>query len=119
MARLNEKWAKHTQRKRRVRKKISGTAERPRLTVFKSHKNISVQAIDDSTGRTLAAVSTLEKDLANVKRSVEGGKVIGQKIAERLKAVKVKTVVFDRNGYHYHGIVKAVAEGARESGLEF
>lgn len=119
MARLNEKWAKHTQRKRRVRKKISGTAERPRLTVFKSHKNISVQVIDDSTGRTLASVSTLEKELANINRSVEGGKIVGQKIAERLKAAKVKSVVFDRNGYHYHGIVKAVAEGARESGLEF
>jgi large subunit ribosomal protein L18 len=119
MARLNEKWAKKAQRKRRVRKKIVGTAERPRLTVYKSHKNISVQAIDDEGGRTLASVSTLEKEMAGVKRSVEGGKAVGQKIAERLKAAKVKTVVFDRNGYKYHGIVKAVADGARESGLDF
>ena len=119
MSRLNDKWAKHAQRKRRVRKKLVGTAERPRLTVFKSHKNISVQAIDDTAGKTLASVSTLEKELADVKRSVDGGKLVGQKIAERLKAAKVKTVVFDRNGYRYHGIVKAVADGARESGLDF
>ena len=119
MDRLSEKWHKHAQRKRRVRKKILGTPERPRLTVFKSHKNISVQAIDDSNGRTVASVSTLEKELTGVNRSVDGAKVVGQKIAERLKAAKVKTVIFDRNGYRYHGIVKAVADGARESGLEF
>lgn len=119
MSRLSDKWNKQAQRKRRVRKKISGTAERPRLTVFKSHKNISVQAIDDSTGKTLASVSTLEKELVEVKRSVDGAKVVGQKIAERLKAAKIKTIIFDRNGYRYHGIVKAVADGARESGLEF
>ncbi|RKX89683.1 MAG: 50S ribosomal protein L18 [Spirochaetes bacterium] len=119
MDRLNDKWHKHAQRKRRVRKKIQGTSERPRLTVFKSHKNISVQAIDDTTGTTLASVSTLEKDLAGVKRSVDGGKVVGNKIAERLKEANIKAVIFDRNGYHYHGIVKAVADGARESGLKF
>ena len=119
MDRLSEKWHKHAQRKKRVRKKIVGTAERPRLTVYRSHKNISVQAVDDSTGTTLASVSTLEKELAGVKRSVDGAMVVGQKIAERLKAAKVKTVIFDRNGYYYHGIVKAIADGARKSGLEF
>jgi large subunit ribosomal protein L18 len=119
MDRLSDKWHKHAQRKRRVRKKIQGTIERPRLTVFRSHKNISVQAIDDTTGRTLASVSTLEKELAQVKRSVDGGKLIGKKIAERLKEAKINSVIFDRNGYLYHGIVKAVADGARESGLEF
>ena len=119
MDRLRDKRHKHAQRKRRVRKKIFGTAERPRLTVFKSHKNISVQAIDDITGRTVASVSTLEKEFTEVKRSVDGAKVVGQKIAERLKAAKVKTIIFDRNGYRYHGIVKALADGARESGLEF
>ncbi len=119
MDRLSDKRHKHAQRKRRVRKKILGTTERPRLTVFKSHKNISVQAIDDSMGRTVASVSTLEKEMAEVKRSVDGAKVVGQKIAERLKAAKIKTVIFDRNGYRYHGIVKALADGARESGLKF
>ena len=119
MDRLSDKRRKHDQRKRRVRKKLIGTADRPRLTVFKSHKNISVQAVDDIAGRTLASVSTLEKDMAGVKRSVEGGKAVGQKLAERLKAAKVKTAIFDRNGYRYHGIVKAVADGAREAGLEF
>ncbi len=119
MDRLSDKRRKQAQRKRRVRKKITGTEARPRLTVFKSHKNISVQAIDDINGTTIASVSTLEKELAGVTRSVEGGKAVGQKIAERLKEAKVKTVIFDRNGYRYHGIVKAVADGARESGLEF
>ena len=119
MDRLSEKRHKQAQRKRRVRKKITGTEVRPRLSVYKSHKNISVQAIDDITGTTIASVSTLEKELADVKRSIEGAKAVGQKIAERLKDAKVKTVIFDRNGYRYHGIVKAVADGARESGLEF
>lgn len=119
MDRLSDKRHKHAQRKRRVRKKLQGTAERPRLTVFKSHKNISVQAIDDINGKTVASVTTLEKELADVKRSLEGGKAVGQKIAERLKEANVKAVIFDRNGYRYHGIVKAVADGARESGLDF
>ena len=119
MSRLQEKRDRQIQRKRRVRKKIEGTEARPRLTVFRSNKNISVQAIDDVNGRTIASVSTLEKELSDVKHSVEGAKAVGQKIGERLKAAKVKTVIFDRNGYRYHGIVKAVADGARESGLEF
>ena len=119
MDRLNEKRHKHAQRKRRVRKKLLGTAARPRLTVFKSNRNISVQAIDDVTGTTLASVSTLEKEMSGISRSVEGGKVVGRKIAERLNELKVNSVIFDRNGYRYHGIVKAVAEKARESGLEF
>jgi len=119
MDRLSQKRYKQAQRKRRVRKKVLGTAVRPRLTVSKSHKNISVQAIDDVAGTTVASASTLEKELADVTKSLEGAKTVGQKIAERLKAAKVKGVVFDRNGYRYHGIVNAVAEGARESGLEF
>jgi large subunit ribosomal protein L18 len=119
MDRLSDKWRKHTQRKKRVRKKLQGTAERPRLSVYRSHKNISVQAIDDINGNTIASVSTLEKELADVKRSVDGGKIVGQKIAERLKSANITKVVFDRNGYLYHGIVKAIADGAREAGLEF
>lgn len=119
MGRLTDKWHRHSLRKRRVRKKLAGTAVRPRLTLFRSNRNISVQAIDDVSGRTLASVSTLEKDLSDVKRSVEGAKIVGQKIAERLKDAKIDTVIFDRSGYRYHGIVEAVANGARESGLKF
>jgi len=119
MDRLGDKKRKHTRRKGRIRKKILGTTERPRLMVFKSHRNISVQAIDDVAGRTLASVSTLEKDMADTKRSMDGAKVVGRRIAERLNAIKVKRVVFDRNGYRYHGIVKTLADEARETGLEF
>jgi len=119
MDRLSDKKRKHTQRKGRIRKRILGTIERPRLMVFKSHKNISVQAIDDVAGRTMASVSTLEKDMADTKRSMGDAKTVGRKIAERLNAIKVKRVVFDRNGYRYHGIVKALADEAREAGLEF
>lgn len=119
MDRLSEKRHKHAQRKRRVRKKIVGTAARPRLSVYKSLKNISVQAIDDITGRTLVSASTLEKEFSGVKHSVEGGKSIGRTIGERLKSAQIAAVIFDRNGYRYHGIVKAVADGARETGLKF
>lgn len=107
------------QRKKRIRKNISGTADRPRLTVTKSNKNISVQAIDDITGRTICSASTLEKEFKNGGKGIDGGKMIGKAIAERLTASKIKTVVFDRNGYLYHGVVKAVADSAREAGLEF
>lgn len=119
MDRLGNKRRKRNQRKRRVRKKVFGTPKCPRLTVTKSLKNISVQVIDDEAGRTLVSVSTLEKELGKVKKGVEGAKTVGQKVGERLKAAKIKTIVFDRNGYPYHGIVKAVAEGAREAGIKF
>ena len=119
MDRLSNKRRKRYMRRRRVRKKIIGTAHRPRLSVFRSSRNISVQAVDDTTGTTLASASTLEKEFADVSRSVEGGRAVGRRIAERLGDVKVKSVIFDRNGYRYHGIVKAVADAARESGLEF
>ena len=119
MDRLSEKRYKRSTRRRRVRKKIIGTAHRPRLSVFRSSRNISVQAVDDTTGTTLASASTLEKEFADVSRSIEGGKAVGRGIAERLESLKVKRVIFDRNGYRYHGIVKAVADAARESGLEF
>lgn len=119
MDRLKDKWRKQDQRKKRVRKKISGTADRPRLTVYRSHKNISVQAIDDAKGQTIVSASTLEKELSAAGRNLEGGKIVGQKIAERLKEKKITKVIFDRNGYLYHGVVKAVADGAREAGLDF
>ena len=98
-------------RKIRVRTKVTGTAERPRLSVYRGQKHIYAQVIDDTTGRTLAA--------AMGKSNVEGAKKVGEALAEKAVKSKVKKVVFDRGGRLYHGVVKAVAEGAREKGLEF
>ena len=108
-------------RHRRVRKKIHGTAARPRLAVFRSNKHLSVQVIDDDAGTTLAAASTNEADLrsAGSGSSVEGATRVGQLIAERAKAAGVDKVVFDRGGFAYHGRIAAVASAAREAGLEF
>ena len=119
MSRLHEKNAKRHQRKRHVRKRISGTPERPRMTVYRSNKYLSVQIVDDLSGRTLVSASTQEKELKQIRRSVEGGSALGKVVGERCKAAKIKKVVFDRNGYLYHGIVKAIADGAREAGIEF
>lgn len=102
----------------RLRKTISGTPEKPRLSVFRSLKHISAQIIDDTTGHTLVAASTVEKDLG-AKGGVDGAKVIGAKLAERAKEKGITSVVFDRGGFRYHGQVAALADGAREGGLEF
>ncbi|MCC7174957.1 MAG: 50S ribosomal protein L18 [Bryobacterales bacterium] len=104
---------------RRLRRKVHGTAERPRLCVFRSLKHIYAQVIDDAAGRTLAAASS---DAAGGKASggnLAGAKAVGRVIAERAQAIGVKKVVFDRGGYLYHGRVKALADAAREAGLEF
>ena len=108
-------------RKTRVRKKITGTSDKPRLNVFRSAKNISVQLIDDTAGSTLVSASTTEKlfNDAKGKGSVVGAKLIGEEIAKRASTKGVKDVVFDRSGYRYHGRVKALAEAAREKGLRF
>lgn len=119
MDKNSDKLRKRVQRKKRIRKNISGTADRPRLTVFKSNRNLSVQAIDDVTGRTLCAVSTLEEALKGSGKGIAGGQKVGKAIAERLAAQKIDTVIFDRNGYLYHGVVKAIADSAREAGLKF
>jgi large subunit ribosomal protein L18 len=109
----------------RIRKRLEGTAERPRLTVFRSLSHIYVQVIDDRAGRTLASASTVEPELkGQMPKGVQGGNVkgaelVGQTIAERLKGKGVTKVVFDRNGFLYHGRVRAVAEAARKAGLEF
>jgi len=100
-----------------IRAKISGTADKPRLSVFRSNTGIYAQIIDDVKGHTLAAASSQELGLAN--GNVDNSKQVGAKIAEKALAAGVSTVVFDRNGYLYHGRVKAVAEGAREGGLKF
>ncbi|MEA2479622.1 MAG: large subunit ribosomal protein [Thermoleophilaceae bacterium] len=111
--------AKHRlRRRRRVRAKIRGTAERPRLSVFRSNRGISAQLIDDVNGRTLAAVNWIEADLKGLGRD-EQPKRVGELIAARAKEAGVETIVFDRGGYQYHGRVKALADGAREGGLRF
>jgi large subunit ribosomal protein L18 len=106
---------------RRIRKKVSGTAERPRLAVHFSARHVYAQVIDDDAGKTLAAVSTLQKDLAGKKAAAnrESAERVGQAIAEKLLAKKVENVVFDRGGYIFHGKVKALADAAREGGLKF
>ena len=101
-----------------MRAKIRGTAERPRLSVFRSNKGVQAQVIDDVAGHTLAAVSWTEGDLKSLK-SMEQAKRAGELLAERAKASGVETVIFDRGGYRYHGRVKALADGARENGLKF
>ncbi len=106
-------------RKKSIRRKIFGTSERPRLTIFRSRRHIYAQIIDDTKGVTLAAASTVEKENAQAGRNKANAGIIGKKIGERAKAAKVEAVVFDRNGFLYHGCVKALADAARESGLRF
>ena len=105
-------------RRRRVRAKVRGSAERPRISVFRSNRGIVAQLIDDDSGRTLAAVNWTEADLRDLK-PMEQATRVGGLLAERAKAAGVDTAVFDRGGYRYHGRVKALAEGAREGGLTF
>jgi large subunit ribosomal protein L18 len=105
-------------RRRRVRSKVRGTADRPRVSVFRSNRGISAQLIDDDAGRTLAAVAWTEDELRKLPRA-EQAKRVGELLAERAKAAGVETVVFDRGGYRFHGRVAALAEGAREAGLRF
>ena len=112
------KTARRLRVKRSVRGKISGTTRRPRLSVFRSNKNIYAQLIDDVSGRTLAAASSLEDGL-EAANPTEAGQQVGQHLAERAKAEGIEQVVFDRNGYRFHGRVKALAEGARKGGLQF
>ncbi len=110
------------QTKTRIRGRLSGTPERPRLTIFKSLKRIYVQAVDDTKGVTLASASSLEKGLREVLASgsnIAAAKAVGESIAARLKEKGITSVVFDRNGYVYHGRVKALADSARAAGLQF
>jgi large subunit ribosomal protein L18 len=109
--------AKRLRRRRRVRAKVTGTAERPRLSVFRSNRGISAQLIDDEAGRTLTAVNWTEPELRKLAR-MEQAKRVGALVAERAREAGVETAVFDRGGYQYHGRVQAVAEGAREAGLK-
>ena len=111
--------AQRLKRQTRVRGKISGTPERPRLNVFRSNANIYAQIIDDVNGVTLVAANTLEKDFEGTTGNAEAAKKVGQIVAQRALEKGINEVVFDRNGYLYHGRVAALAEGAREAGLKF
>ena len=103
----------------RIRRKIQGTAERPRLSVYRSNRAIYCQLIDDVQGHTLLAASTMDKEVPNTGNKVEQSKAVGKLLGERAKAAGITTLVFDRGGYLYHGRVKALAEGVREGGLKF
>lgn len=119
MKRNLQKAKRRTKRKLHIRKKISGTAERPRFSVFRSAKHIYVQVIDDIAGETIVSASSREKDLTDLKSNVESGAKLGEIAGNRLKEKKIDQVVFDRNGYLFHGVVKAIADGARKSGIKF
>jgi large subunit ribosomal protein L18 len=109
-------------RHERIRKQVSGTADRPRLSVYRSLNNVYAQIIDDAKGVTLVATSTLDKEIKATeghKGNIEAAKKVGQMIAVKAVAAGIKKVVFDRSGYRYHGSIKALAEGSREAGLEF
>ncbi len=118
--RMTKEQARH-RRKIRIRKKVSGTLERPRLVIFRSNSNLYAQLVDDTQGVTLASASTQQLARAGqqVKPNKEGAVAVGKEIAARALERKIETVVFDRNGYIYHGKVKALADAARESGLKF
>lgn len=116
---LLDKERKRLKRKVHIRKYIRGTADKPRLSVFRSNRNMSAQLIDDDKGCTLASVSTLEKDLRSIKQTVEGAGQLGEMMGKRILEKNIKNVVFDRNGYLYHGKIKAFADGARKAGLQF
>ena len=118
ITKINRK-AERERRHARVRRKISGTAEVPRLAVSKSNKNIIAQIIDDTKGETLVYVSTLDKEIKTKKANKEAAKEVGTAIAKKALAAKIDTVVFDRGGFIYHGVVKELAEAAREAGLKF
>ena len=111
--------AQRKKRHKRVRSKVSGTPERPRLNVFRSEKHIYAQVIDDTKGTTICSASSLEKDFEGAGSNKEAARKVGKKVAERAVAKGIESVVFDRGGYIYHGRVKELAEAARESGLTF
>lgn len=121
MAKIKSKKEARLRRRRSVRKKLSGTTERPRVAVFRSAKHIYAQIIDDSTGKTLASASSVDKELREAGNggNKEGAAAVGRLLAERAKNSNVTTVVFDRGGFLFHGRIAALAEGAREGGLVF
>jgi large subunit ribosomal protein L18 len=119
LKKMLEKDRRMLKRKVHIRLRLSGTAERPRMSVKRSNRALSIQVIDDTAGHTLASASTLEKELRAIKPNVEGAGKLGEIMGKRLLEKKITTVVFDRNGYLYHGLVKAMADGARKAGVKF
>lgn len=122
MGSLDMRKTMRLKRKKRIRQKVSGTGERPRMSVFRSTKHIYAQIIDDTSGETLVSASTVEKDvrdLGKFENKVSAARHIGKLIAERAVQKGIKSVVFDRNGFMYHGRIKALSDGAREVGLDF
>jgi large subunit ribosomal protein L18 len=124
MADIRGKYKTNARKRRhqRVRGRIRGTTERPRLSVYRSNSNIFVQVIDDDAGTTLASASTIDREITSQvdgKSKAEAARIVGRIVAERAQNVGVKAVVFDRGGYKYHGRVAALADGAREAGLDF
>lgn len=117
----NDKNISRKKRHTRIRKRVEGTPERPRLNIYRSLAHIYAQVIDDTQGKTLASASSLDKDLKTAKNggNLEGAQAVGKLVAERAKAAGVEKVVFDRGGYLYHGRVQALADAAREGGLDF
>jgi large subunit ribosomal protein L18 len=117
---VNPKVRKRLRRKHSIRKRLHGTAERPRLSIFRSLKHVYAQAIDDTTNRVVASVSDLHKEIETEgKKKKERARAVGMSIGKKLLDMKIEQVVFDRNGFIYHGRVKEVADGAREAGLKF
>jgi len=119
LQKMLEKDRKRLRRKIHIRKRVFGTAERPRMTVTKSNRCLSIQVIDDTKGHTLVSASTKEGELKNIKVTVQGASQLGEVAGKRLLDNNIKTIVFDRNGYLYHGIIKALADGTRKAGIEF
>lgn len=119
MNRVLDKHRKYARRKKHIRKYISGTAQKPRLTVTRSNLHMYAQVIDDVAGVTIVSASTMEKELKDLRNNVENAQKLGEILGKRCLEKKVETVVFDRNGFLYHGIVKGIADGARKAGLKF
>ena len=119
MSRILKRNKRRARRKGHIRKSIFGTATKPRMTVYRSNHKMYVQVIDDSAGHTLVSASSMEKELRDLKNNVEDATKLGEVIGKRLLDKKIDTVVFDRNGYLFHGIVKGIAEGARKAGVKF
>lgn len=119
LKKCSDKIRRRLKRKFHIRKRLSGTSVCPRMSVFRSNKNLYVQVIDDTTSSTLASISTLEKDFASLKPNAEAGVRLGTELGKRLIEKNITSVVFDRNGYLYHGVIKAIADGARSAGVKF
>lgn len=119
MKKLIEKQARQARRKLRIRKRISGTAQRPRICIFKSNKHLYAQVVDDQSARTLASVGTLGGEHAGLRAVVEDAGKLGEALGKKLLELNLETAVFDRNGFQYHGVVKAFADGVRKAGIKF